>query len=78
MAGKKKVLVVGGGGREHALAWRLALSPSVGKVYCAPGNGGVSQHAECVPIAAGDVDKLTAFAQEKKVDLTFVGPELPL
>lgn len=73
-----KILVVGGGGREHALVWKLAQSPRVKKIYCAPGNAGISQLAECVNIAADDIDKLLIFAQEHKIDLTVVGPEVPL
>ncbi len=73
-----KVLVVGGGGREHALVWRLAQSPRVKKMWCAPGNGGIAAEAECIAIDAGDVAGLTAFADEMRPDLTVVGPELPL
>ncbi len=73
-----KVLVVGGGGREHALAWKLARSEKVTKVYVAPGNPGTALVAENVAIAAEDVEGLKAFALENKVDLTVVGPELPL
>jgi len=73
-----KVLIVGSGGREHAIAWKLSQSPKVEKVYCAPGNAGIAGHAECVPIGVNDFEKLTAFAKENKVDLTFVGPEEPL
>lgn len=73
-----KVLVIGSGGREHALVWKIHQSPRVKKIYCAPGNGGIADMAECVPIDAGDIDKLLAFAQSKKIDLTVVGPEDPL
>jgi len=73
-----KVLVIGGGGREHALVWKIAQSPLVEKVYCAPGNPGIAQQAECVFIAVDDLDGLLAFATENGVDLTVVGPELPL
>jgi phosphoribosylamine--glycine ligase len=73
-----KILVVGGGGREHALAWMIARSPRVGKVYCAPGNAGIARVAECVPLAADDLRGLRAFAQDRRVDLTVVGPESPL
>jgi len=73
-----KVLVIGGGGREHALVWKIAQSPLVEKVYCAPGNPGIAQQAECVSIAVDDLDGLLAFAKENSVDLTVVGPELPL
>ncbi|NLZ38531.1 MAG: phosphoribosylamine--glycine ligase [Firmicutes bacterium] len=73
-----RVLVVGSGGREHALAWKLKKSPRVQKVYCAPGNAGIAQEAECVPIAAEDIDALVDFARQEKIDLTVVGPEAPL
>ena len=73
-----KVLVIGSGGREHALVWKIHQSPRVKKIYCAPGNGGIADMAECVPIDAGDIDKLAAFAQSEKIDLTVVGPEDPL
>jgi phosphoribosylamine--glycine ligase len=72
------VLVIGGGGREHALVWKLKQSPHLGRLYCAPGNGGIAQLAELVPLAADDVEGLAAFAAEQKVGLTIVGPELPL
>ncbi len=72
---KKKVLVVGGGGREHAIVDALSRSPQVAKIYCAPGNAGL---AECVPLKDTDVAGLLQFAQEKKVDLTVVGPEAAL
>ncbi len=73
-----RVLVVGGGGREHALAWRLRQSPQVDAVFCAPGNAGIADVAECVPIAADDLAALERFARERAIDLTVVGPELPL
>ncbi|PID39404.1 MAG: 5-(carboxyamino)imidazole ribonucleotide mutase [Proteobacteria bacterium] len=73
-----KVLVVGGGGREHALVWKIAQSPLVKKIYCAPGNAGMVRLAECVSIAANDIDKLIAFARDESIDLTVVGPEEPL
>lgn len=73
-----KILVVGGGGREHAIVWKLSQSPKVEKIYCAPGNAGIAELAECVPIGAMEIEKLAAFAEEAKVDLTFVGPEDPL
>jgi len=73
-----KILVVGGGGREHALVWKLAQSPQVNMIYCAPGNAGIADLAECVPIPADDVDALLAFARERAIDLTVVGPEAPL
>lgn len=73
-----KVLVVGAGGREHALVWKIAQSPLVKKIFCAPGNAGIAALAECVPIGAEDVDQLLAFARQQKIDLTVVGPEGPL
>jgi len=73
-----KVLVVGGGGREHALVWKIAQSPRVKKIYCAPGNAGIAQMAECLSISAEDVKGLTAWAEKEKIDLTVVGPEAPL
>ena len=73
-----KVLVVGGGGREHALVWKLAQSPQVSRLFAAPGNAGIARHAECLPLAATDIDGLLAFAEENAIDLTVVGPETPL
>jgi phosphoribosylamine---glycine ligase len=73
-----KILVLGGGGREHALVWKLGESPLVKKIWCAPGNGGISAEAECVAIDAGDVGAIVAFAEKVHPDLTIVGPELPL
>jgi len=73
-----KVLVVGGGGREHALVWKIARSPRVAKVYCAPGNAGISKQATIVPVRANDLEGLLAFAMREKIDLTVVGPEEPL
>lgn len=73
-----KILVIGSGGREHALVWKLAQSPRVKKLYCAPGNAGISQQAVCVPIKADDLQGLQGFAQEEGIDLTVVGPEAPL
>ena len=73
-----KVLIIGSGGREHAIAWKVAKSPKVEKIYCAPGNGGIGQVAECVPIGAMEFDKLAAFAKEKEIDLTIVGMDDPL
>jgi len=73
-----KVLVVGGGGREHALVWKISQSPRVTKIYAAPGNAGISQLAECVPIKSEDIPGLLAFAKSKAIDLTVVGPEGPL
>jgi phosphoribosylamine---glycine ligase len=73
-----KVLVIGGGGREHALIWKIAQSSRVRKIYCAPGNAGIVQMAECLPISADDVKGLAAWAEKEKIDLTVVGPEAPL
>jgi phosphoribosylamine--glycine ligase len=73
-----KVLVVGSGGREHALIWKIAQSPKVKKIYCAPGNAGIAGLAECVPIEADNVEKLLEFAKKHKIGLTVVGPEAPL
>ena len=73
-----KVLVVGSGGREHAIVYKLAQSPQVDKIYCAPGNAGIAALAECVPIKVMEFDKLVAFAKEKKIDLTVVAPDDPL
>src|SRR5712692_8385148 len=73
-----KILVLGGGGREHALVWKLKESPLVEKIWCAPGNGGIAAEAECVAIDAGDVSAIVAFAEKVLPDLTIVGPELPL
>ncbi len=73
-----RILVVGGGGREHALVWKLAKSPRVTKIYCAPGNPGIGELAECVNISADNVKALCGFAQEHNIDLTVVGPEKPL
>ena len=73
-----KVLIVGGGGREHAIAWKVAQSPRVDKLYCAPGNAGIAEVAECVDIGVMEFDKLVAFAKEKEIDLTVVAPDDPL
>ncbi|MGD9019608.1 MAG: phosphoribosylamine--glycine ligase [Desulfuromonadales bacterium] len=73
-----KILVVGGGGREHALVWKIAQSPLVAKIYCAPGNPGIANLADCVHIPADDIEALLDFAEAEKVDLTIVGPEVPL
>ncbi len=72
------ILIIGSGGREHALAWKMAKSPRVRKIYCAPGNAGIANVAECVAIEPSDIVTLAAFAREKAVDLTVVGPEGPL
>lgn len=73
-----KVLIVGSGGREHALAWKIAQSPKVDKIYCAPGNAGIAGIAECVPIGAMEFEKLADFAQENEIGLTVVGMDAPL
>ncbi len=73
-----KNLVVGSGGREHALAWKIAQSDHVDKLYCAPGNAGIAQVAECLDIAADDLDGLARFARGERIDLTVVGPEVAL
>ena len=73
-----KVLVVGGGGREHAICWKLAQSPKVTRLYCAPGNGGIAGMAECVPIAATDVEAMVAWAKEQAMDFVVVAPDDPL
>ena len=78
MASDKKVLVIGSGGREHAIVKALARSPKVGKIYCAPGNAGIAQDAECVDIKVDDVEALVNFAQRHSIDLTVVGPEAAL
>ena len=73
-----KVLVVGSGGREHAIVWKIAQSKKVEKIYCAPGNAGIAGLAECVPIGAMELEKLADFAEEKKIDLTVIGMDDPL
>ena len=73
-----KVLIVGGGGREHAIAWKVAQSKRVEKIYCAPGNAGIAEYAECVALGAMEFEKLAAFAKEKEIDLTVVGMDDPL
>ena len=73
-----KVLIVGSGGREHAIAWSVAKSPKVDKIYCAPGNAGISEYAECVPIGAMEFEKLADFAEKNAVDLTVIGMDDPL
>ena len=73
-----KVLIVGSGGREHAIAWSVSKSPKVDKIYCAPGNAGIAELAECVPIGAMEFDKLVTFAKEKEIDLAIVGMDDPL
>jgi phosphoribosylamine--glycine ligase len=73
-----KVLVIGGGGREHTLVWKLRQSSQVDAIYCAPGNAGIKTMAQCIDISAGDIEALLAFALQEKIDLTVVGPEEPL
>ena len=73
-----KVLIVGSGGREHAIAMAVAKSPKVDKIYCAPGNAGIAEVAQCVPIGAMEFDKLVAFAKENEIDLTVIGMDDPL
>ena len=73
-----KILIIGGGGREHAIAASVAKSPKADKIYCAPGNAGIAEYAECVNIGAMEFDKLAAFAKEKEIDLCIVGMDDPL
>ena len=73
-----KILIVGSGGREHTLAWKISQSPKVKQIFCAPGNAGISKFAECIAIPADDLENLAAFAQKEAIDLTVVGPEAPL
>jgi len=73
-----RVLVIGSGGREHALVWKISQSKLVDKIFCAPGNGGISKQAECIDIKADDIPHLLEFAKREKIDLTVVGPEAPL
>ena len=73
-----KILIVGNGGREHALAWKIRQSPLVTELYCAPGNAGIAEIADCVPIDSSSIVEVADFAQTIKADLTVVGPELPM
>lgn len=73
-----KVLIVGSGGREHAIAYSVAKSDKVDKIYCTPGNAGIAEFAECAPIGAMEFDKIVAFAKEKEIDLVVVGMDDPL
>ena len=73
-----RILIVGSGGREHALAWAIAASPLTTQLYCAPGNAGIAQEATCVPIGADDIDQLVAFATSERIEFVVVGPEVPL
>ncbi|MGA9528470.1 MAG: phosphoribosylamine--glycine ligase [Terriglobales bacterium] len=78
MSGSMKILVIGSGGREHALVWKLAQSSRAGKIYCAPGNAGIAEDAECVAVDVKSLDSMVALANQIQPDLTVVGPELPL
>ena len=73
-----KILVVGSGGREHALCWAISASPICDVIYCAPGNAGIRHEAVCVPIRPSDINGLVAFSKEKDIDFVVVGPEAPL
>ena len=73
-----KVLIVGSGGREHGIAWKVSQSPKVDRIYCAPGNGGIAEYGECVDIGAMEFEKLASFAKEKHIDLTIIGMDDPL
>ena len=73
-----KVLVIGGGGREHAIVWKLSQSRHIDKIYCSPGNAGISEIAECINVGSNDFDALLDFVKYEWVDLTIVGPEEPL
>ncbi|MCI8284969.1 MAG: phosphoribosylamine--glycine ligase [Firmicutes bacterium] len=73
-----KILIVGSGGREHAIAWKLARSKKVEKLYCAPGNAGIADIAECVPVKAEDIEGICGFAEENSIDMAVIGPEVPL
>lgn len=72
------ILVVGGGGREHAICWKLAQSPRADQIYCAPGNAGIADVATCVPVSAEEIDSIVALAKEKNIDMAVIGPEVPL
>jgi len=78
MSGTTKILVIGSGGREHALVWKLRQSPRAGKIYCAPGNGGIAEEAECLPVDVKNLDSMVELATRLQPDLTVIGPELPL
>jgi len=73
-----KFLIIGGGGREHALTWKIAQSPHAERIFCAPGNAGTAETAENVAISVGDLKALVRFARENRIDLTVVGPDDPL
>lgn len=72
------LLLIGSGGREHAIAWKLAQNPKVNTIYCAPGNGGTSRENKCKNVNITEIDELVKFAKENCIDLTVVGPEEPL
>ena len=72
------ILILGSGGREHALAWKMAVSPLTDELYCAPGNAGIAREAECVTLDLADHKAVIAFAKDRKIDLVVVGPEVPL
>src|SRR5262249_57338699 len=78
MGADMRILIVGSGGREHALCWAIAASPLCSKLYCAPGNAGIAQEAECVAVAADDIAGIVAFARRERIDFVVVGPEGPL
>ncbi|HTR27065.1 MAG TPA: phosphoribosylamine--glycine ligase [Terriglobales bacterium] len=78
MHGNTKILVIGSGGREHALVWKLRQSPRAGQIFCAPGNGGIGEEAECLPVDVKSLDSMVALANRLQPDLTVIGPELPL
>ncbi len=73
-----RILVVGGGGREHALVWKLAQNPTVDRLFAAPGNAGIAREATCVPVAAHDLRGIVDLVEQENIDLTVVGPEAPL
>src|SRR3974377_1852949 len=73
-----RVLIVGSGGREHALAWAISASPLVDALFCAPGNAGIAEEAECVPIRATDIAGVVGFCRRERIDVVVVGPEVPL
>ena len=78
MSGATKILVIGSGGREHALVWKLRQSPRAGKIYCAHGNGGMTEEAECLPVDVKSLDSMVELANRLQPDLTVIGAELPL
>ncbi|MFA6472808.1 MAG: phosphoribosylamine--glycine ligase, partial [Candidatus Latescibacterota bacterium] len=78
MGSKLNILIIGGGGREHAIVWKLSRSGSVGKIYAVPGNPGISKHAECIPFKVEDITGIAKYAVSGSIDLVVVGPEIPL